>query len=380
MIGLGTVRHASPARCAATSRPRTRAIPPRAASRSLEVLVAWPGVHALLRTASRMRSTTPRSRSRRACAYLARTVTGHRDPPARDDRRRPVHRPRHGRRDRRDGRDRRRRDDLPGGHARRHRLRDRQAPPDGQDDVTIGVGREAARPDRRRSRREDRRRRGRHPRRARRPRPWSATPATPCASRAAGPRARTPTGSISPTRSPTRSRRCRRGSPSSSAGSPRPRAGRPAAGRGGPPAAHRGAEPRRRLNMKRLLVLLLVLLAATPAAPALADQSSAVRGGRPVLRDSPVYVAPEADPGLTRQQVGVLESQHPRARHRAVLRRGARPRSDVDDPNAALGEDAARPGLGRRGHLRPRRGDGAARGQRPPARRPGRDRRGRDES
>ncbi len=35
---------------------------------------------------------------------------------------------------------RRGRHDLPGRHARRHRLRDRQAPPDGQDCVTIGSG------------------------------------------------------------------------------------------------------------------------------------------------------------------------------------------------------------------------------------------------
>ena len=53
------------------------------------------------------------------------------------------------------------------------------------------------------------------------------------------------------------------------------------------------------------------------------------------LGDSPVYVAPGADPGLTRQQVGVLESQ--------IRERGAGPfyvavldGSDVDDPNAAL--------------------------------------------
>ena len=42
--------------------------------------------------------------------------------------------------------------------------------------------------------------------------PWSATPATSCKVDGASPRARTPTGSTCPTRSPTRSASCPRGS------------------------------------------------------------------------------------------------------------------------------------------------------------------------
>ena len=103
-----------------------------------------------------------------------------RDPPVRRHRRRPLHRPRHGRRDRRDRRDRRERDALPGRDARRHRLRGRQAPPDGRGQRHDRLGREAARPDPDRPRREDRRQRGRRPRRAaeldrgRQPRPPGA--------------------------------------------------------------------------------------------------------------------------------------------------------------------------------------------------------------
>ena len=55
----------------------------------------------------------------------------HRDPSRRDDRPARLHRPRHGRRRRRDGRDRRRVHDLPGRDARRHVAdQGRQAPPD----------------------------------------------------------------------------------------------------------------------------------------------------------------------------------------------------------------------------------------------------------
>ena len=86
-----------------------------------------------------------------------------------------------------------------------------------EDNVTIGSGAKLLGPDPDRARREDRRQRGRRSTTCRRTRPWSATPATRCGSRAAGPRARTPTGSTCPTRSPTRSRRSRGGSPSSSA-------------------------------------------------------------------------------------------------------------------------------------------------------------------
>ena len=62
--------------------------------------------------------------------------------------------------------DRRQRDALPGRHARRHRLRDRQAPPDGGGQRDDRVGREAPRADHGRPRREDRRQQRRHHRRA----------------------------------------------------------------------------------------------------------------------------------------------------------------------------------------------------------------------
>jgi hypothetical protein len=63
--------------------------------------------------------------------------------------------------------------------ARRHRLRDRQAPPDARGQRHRRLGRQAARPDHDRPRREDRRELRRHPRRAARTRPSSATPAIP---------------------------------------------------------------------------------------------------------------------------------------------------------------------------------------------------------
>ncbi len=54
----------------------------------------------------------------------------HRDPPRGPDRAGLLHRPRHGRGDRRDHRDRRGRHDLPGRHPRRHGQGRGQAPPD----------------------------------------------------------------------------------------------------------------------------------------------------------------------------------------------------------------------------------------------------------
>ena len=219
---------ASPERSAATSPPRATATPPRRGVSPAEILAAWPGVHALLshRVAHALRGAGVPV-APRALAYVSRSLTGIEIHPRAHDRRRAVHRPRHGRRDRRDGRDRRERDDLPGRDARRHRLRDRQAPPDGR----------GQRHDRLRAPSCSARSRSATARRSaptrsssttcRRTRPWSATRATPCAWRAAGPRARTPTGSTCPTRSPTRSRRSRAGSPSSSASSPSARGEEP---------------------------------------------------------------------------------------------------------------------------------------------------------
>ena len=196
---------ASPARSAATSPPRASATRPPAASRAPEILAAWPGVHALLthRVAHALDEAGVPVAPARAGARRAH-LTGIEIHPARRRRRRAVHRPRDGRGDRRDGRDRRERDDLPGRHARRHRLRDRQAPPDGRGQRDDRLRRQAARPD---PRSATARRSAPTPSSSttcRRTRPWSATPAIRCGSRAAGPRARTPTGSTCPTRSPTR--------------------------------------------------------------------------------------------------------------------------------------------------------------------------------
>ena len=110
-----------------------------------------------------------------------------RDPSRRQDRRRLLHRSRLRRRDRRDGRDRRPGDDLPGRHARRHRLSARQAPSDRRGQRHDRLGREAARPDHDRPRLEGRREHGRRHRRPGETRPSSATPATSSASRAASP-------------------------------------------------------------------------------------------------------------------------------------------------------------------------------------------------
>ncbi len=56
-----------------------------------------------------------------------------------------------------------------------------------EDNVVVGIRREAARADQRRPLLEGRRELRGHPRRARRTRPWSATPAIPCGRAAASP-------------------------------------------------------------------------------------------------------------------------------------------------------------------------------------------------
>ena len=81
----------------------------------------------------------------------------HRDPPLGTDRPGAVHRPWRRRGDRRDRGHRRRRDALPGRHARRHRLRHGQAPPDGSGQRDDRLRSKAARPDHDRARRQDRR-------------------------------------------------------------------------------------------------------------------------------------------------------------------------------------------------------------------------------
>ena len=119
--------------CDATCRLRARAIRRRATCGQLEIVTTWPGIHALL--AHRVAHALDAAGVLAAAALdldAHADAHGHRDPSGGADRRGPVHRPRHGRRDRRDGGDRRRRDALPGRHARRHGLRDGQAPPDGR--------------------------------------------------------------------------------------------------------------------------------------------------------------------------------------------------------------------------------------------------------
>ena len=68
---------ASWARCGATSRPREAAIPPRATSGPLEILAAWPGVHALLahRVAHALHNAGVPLLPR-IVAYLSRAITG----------------------------------------------------------------------------------------------------------------------------------------------------------------------------------------------------------------------------------------------------------------------------------------------------------------
>ena len=144
--------------------------------------------------------------------------------------------------DRRDGRDRRRRHALPGRHARRHRLRHRQAPPDGAGQRHHRLGRQAARADHGRPRREDRRQLRGHHRRAAELAPSSATPATSSASTAA---ARGPRRRLDPPARPGRRRDPRAlRSPHRAGAAPcgdRPPPARGAAGRA-PGAASRSAD------------------------------------------------------------------------------------------------------------------------------------------
>ena len=174
---------------------------------------AGPGCRRCSPTASPTRCTRPACRwCRAAIAYVTRAVTGVEIHPAAQDRRRVLHRPRLRRGDRRDGRDRRPGDALPGGDPGRHRLPARQAPPDPRATTSRRLRRQAARPDRGRRTAPRSAPTRSSSRTCRRARPSSATPATRCGSRARRSRAPTPTGSTCRTRSPTRSRRSRSGS------------------------------------------------------------------------------------------------------------------------------------------------------------------------
>ena len=244
MLGLGTLRRVAGELRRDVAAAHERDPAARGVS-SLEILAAWPGVQALLahRVAHALRrGGVPLAPRAARAASRARSRTS-RSTRARRDRRRPVHRPRHGRRDRRDGRGRRQRDDVPGRDARRHRLRDRQAPPDGAGQRDDRLGRQAARADHDRPRRQDRRQLGRDPRRAaeldrgRRPRP------SRCASRAARPEG--PDADWAHLPDPIADARqacCRRASPSSSAGSPSAE-GAPAPAEVVPLRPRRGPDP-----------------------------------------------------------------------------------------------------------------------------------------
>ena len=122
-----------------------------AATSTLSVLLNYPGLKAIrCAPSSRTGCTrTASSSSRARCRQWTRHRTGIEIHPGATIGDALLHRPRHGRRHRRDDRHRRRRHALPGRHARRHRQGARQAPPD-------------ARGLRRRRRRRDRPRRHHH--------------------------------------------------------------------------------------------------------------------------------------------------------------------------------------------------------------------------
>ena len=125
------------------------------AARSLaEVALGYPGVHAVwvYRLAHRMWHQPGLRLPARLISQLARAAHRHRDPPRRPPGPPAVHRPRHGRRHRRDRRGRRRRGPVPrvdagrqvdaprqaAPHARRRRGRRRRAP---RSSVRSGSGR-----------------------------------------------------------------------------------------------------------------------------------------------------------------------------------------------------------------------------------------------
>ena len=245
MLGLGTLR-ARRRRDPPRRRGRPRARPGRARRLlARDPRRAGPASTRCSPTASPTRCTRPACRSSRGRSPTAtRALTGIEIHPAARDRRRALHRPRHGRRRRRDRGDRRRRDALPGRHARRHRLCHRQAPPDGRGQRDDRLRRQAARADHRSA---TARRSAPTPSSSptcRRTPPSSATPATSV--RVDGKRPEGPGRRLDPPARPGRRRdqgpaaphpRARaRGSPTSQ-DEPEPRGGR------GAPAAPRSRGP-----------------------------------------------------------------------------------------------------------------------------------------
>ena len=103
-----------------------------AARSTWEVITCYPGLHALVLHRAGALAVGPRLRwLGRFISQLSRWFTGIEIHPGAKIGDARVHRPRHGRRDRRDGRNRRRLHDLPGRHAGRHlAVQGRQAPPD----------------------------------------------------------------------------------------------------------------------------------------------------------------------------------------------------------------------------------------------------------
>ena len=163
-----------------------------------------------------------------------------------------LHRPRLGRRDRRDGGDRRLRDPLPGRHPRRHRLRARQAPPDPRRQRHRWLRREALGPDRGRPGAKV----GANTVVVEDVPPDSTVvgnPGHPVRVEGRKPEARTPTGSTCRTRSPTRSRRSRSASSSWKRASARSTAARPTrrSARSPDQAAHRPLLGRRLTGPRR---------------------------------------------------------------------------------------------------------------------------------
>ena len=113
-----------------------------AARTAWEVLTCYPGLHALVW--HRIVATAcggAASLARPLARALEPLPDRHRDPPRRDDRPAGLHRPRHGRRHRRDGGDRRRQHALSRRHARRHVVEQGQAAPDARAQAwCVGAG------------------------------------------------------------------------------------------------------------------------------------------------------------------------------------------------------------------------------------------------